>query len=159
MLLLCVISHILVAVWTGSRSVRLFITNADIVVLSFTRDLCVIVHCVVKRHFAFRGTITGSIGYGHAGCTFHRRQLSPPTARAAIPELHRLRRLIDQVIHGHGVLRGVKQDVHPGWTSHPAVTCPQPCLLRREWEHGNSCPCSCIDRLCGTLLCPLQVVQ
>lgn len=80
-------------------------------------------------------------------------------ARPAIPQLHRLHRLIDHVSHGHSALRGVKQGVHPGWNSHPAVTCSQPCLLRREWEHGNSCSCSCIDRLYGTLLCPLQVIQ
>ena len=93
-------------------------------------------------------------GLHSTGDSCHRRLAHP-----AIPELHRLHRLINHVFLGHSVLRGVKQGVHPGWNSHPVVTCPQPCLLRREWEYGNSCPCSCIDRLCGTQLYSLQVVQ
>ena len=83
--------------------------------------------------------------------TCHCGQASP-----AIPELaHHLRRLTDHVSPGHSVLTGI----HTPRNSYFVVVFSQPCLLRRECEHGNSCPCSCIDRLCGSLLCSLQVVQ
>ena len=81
-------------------------------------------------------------------------------ARPAIPELpHHLHRLTDYVRHGQSVLKGVQQGVHTPRNSHPVVRCSQPRLLLQECEHGKSCLCSCIDRLCGSQFCHLQAVQ
>lgn len=95
----------------GLDSVRLFIINADIVVLSFTHDLCVIIRRVVRRHLAFEALQLVQLdrvmqGLHLTGDSCHRL-----LARPAIPEHHRLHHLIDHVSHGQSVLRGVRQGV------------------------------------------------
>ena len=63
--------------------------------------------------------MTDSVGYGHAGFASYGRQLLPPSSTSCDPEFHRRHRLIDHVNHGQSILRGVKQDVHPGRTATP----------------------------------------
>ena len=113
----------------------------------------------MKRHFAFGDTVTGSIGYGHAGFASYGRQLSLAPSTSCDPRtpspspLNRPR--------NPRPVRPERRETGrpPRLEQPPRCNISQPCLLRREWEHSNPGPCTCINRLCGTLLCPLQVVQ